>query len=365
MDRIRFFSIFMIIACSCNPTDRKAAIPDNIPLLGFEPVEIQATANFRGISVVDSSVVWVSGSRGTYLRTIDGGTSWSVDSVSGYTYFDFRDIEAFDANTAVMMSAGKPAIILRTDNGGEKWSTCYYDDREGIFLNSLAFWDREEGLAVGDPIDGRFLILTTQDGGETWTEIIPESRPEAYEGEYLFAASGTALTVADNRYAWFGTGGSTSRVFFSKDNGMNWHGSGAPMISGTPSSGIFSLCFADRKNGWAVGGDYTREEGIDRNAILSWNGGKTWQLVHESPSGYRSCILQFSAFGMKILLCTGPSGTDYSVDQGVSWTFLESPGYHTMDVGKNGTTVWGAGADGRIGKLEYSVTRGVGEGKRE
>jgi len=357
MDRIRILLISLIILSSCDTTNHKSPDPDNLNLSGFEPVEIETGAHFRGISVVDSLVVWISGSGGTYLRTVDGGVSWHVDSVPGYTGLDFRDIEGFDANRAVMMSAGRPGIILKTENGGESWFTCYYNELEGIFLNSIAFWNREEGLAVGDPMNGRFLILTTRNGGETWTEIIPESRPEAAEGEYLFAASGTALAVADKKYAWFGTGGSYSRIFFSKDHGLSWQESDAPMISGNPSSGIFSLCFADKKNGWAVGGDYTREEQNDRNAILTWNGGKTWQLVNEFPSGFRSSILQFSPFGMKILLCTGPSGTDYSVNHGASWIHLESPGYHTMDAGNRGETVWAAGTDGRVGKLIYTLNR--------
>jgi photosystem II stability/assembly factor-like uncharacterized protein len=357
MDRIRFLIILLIIFCSCNQTKQKSLDTNDLKLYGFEPVEIQTTAHFRGISVVDSLVVWISGSQGTFVRTVDGGVTWLVDSVPGYTGLDFRDIEAFDAHTAVMMSAGRPGMILKTDNGGESWSTGYYNDLEGIFLNSIAFWNGEEGLAVGDPMDGRFLILTTRNGGETWTETIPESRPEAAEGEYLFAASGTALAVVDKRHAWFGTGGAFSRVFFTKDNGVSWQQSEAPMISGNSSSGIFSLYFADKKNGWAVGGDYTREEYVDRNAILSRNGGKTWQLANQFPSGFRSSVLQCSLFGEKILLCTGPSGTDYSANHGTSWICLESPGYHAMDVDTRGETVWAAGANGRVGRLKYSVTR--------
>lgn len=358
MDKAMFIVIFLVVLCSCDKTKQKSRNPGELNIRGFEPVEIETTAHFRGISVVDTVVVWVSGSGGTFARTTDGGISWFVDSVPGYSGLDFRDIEAFDVNTAVMMSAGRPGIIIKTADGGTNWSSCYFNDQEGIFLNSIAFWNREEGLAVGDPMNGRFLILTTRNGGESWTETIPESRPEAAEGEYLFAASGTALAVSDKRHAWFGTGGAVSHVYYSKDNGMSWQEANAPIISGNPSSGIFSLCFSDKKNGWAVGGDYTREEQVDRNAILSWNGGKTWQLVNDFPSGFRSSVLQCSPFGFKILLCTGPSGTDYSLNHGASWIFLESPGYHAMDVGNRGETVWAAGAGGRVGKLICTISRG-------
>ncbi len=114
MDRIGLFTLFVIIVSSCNQTNQKTVNPDDLKLSGFDIAELQTTANFRGISVVDSFIVWVSGSGGTYVRTVDGGNSWNVDSVPGHTDYDFRDIEAFDANTAVMMSAGRPAIIMKT-----------------------------------------------------------------------------------------------------------------------------------------------------------------------------------------------------------------------------------------------------------
>lgn len=353
----RIIILFILLCISCTQYQKREASNVEIEFLGFKKADVHTESHFRGISVVDSLVVWVSGSKGTYLRTVDGGKSWKVDSVPEYSEYDFRDVEAFDAQTALLMAAGRPAVILKTIDGGENWTKGYYDNRDGIFLNAMAFWDRAEGIAVGDPIDGRFLLLTTQNGGESWTEMIPESRPEAFEGEYQFAASGTAINVARKKHAWFGTGGSKARIFYSKDKGKTWNGSEALIMSGTPSSGVFSLFFTGNKNGWAVGGDYTREDSIDLNSIVTLDGGNTWQLSSDLPSGFRSCVLQLKPAGTKVLICTGPSGTDYSLDQGNSWIHMESPGYHTMDVGKYGMTVWAAGGNGRVGKLEYRVQR--------
>ena len=86
-------------------------------------------ASFRGLSVVDAKTVWVSGTRATFLRTTDGGATWKLDSIAGADSLDLRDIHAFDANTAVAISAGPAengaAKIFRTVDGGGTWTTAY------------------------------------------------------------------------------------------------------------------------------------------------------------------------------------------------------------------------------------------------
>ena len=329
---------------------------------GFETAEIPANSHFRGISVVDSLVTWISGSQGAYLRTIDGGSRWMVNTVSGYTAFDFRDIEAFDGNNAIIMGIGSPGVILKTTNGGETWVECFRDDREEMFLNSIEFWNESSGICIGDPIDGSFYIIRTDDSGSSWKEIPFNNRPEAEKGEYLFAASGSCLALTGERMAWIGSGGNNARIFYSQDKGMTWKGTETPMISGISSAGIFSVYFSDDLNGWAVGGDYTKESEADRNFIISNDGGNSWYLASNLPGGFRSSICEIAGIGQKILLCTGPAGTDYSSNQGNSWISLDSLGYHAMDVGKDGKTVWAAGANGKIGKLHYSMT---GAGKSD
>jgi photosystem II stability/assembly factor-like uncharacterized protein len=361
MSSIRIIILVLVCLSSCQSVKQ-----DNtgfeIQPSGFSEADIDTESHFRGISVVDSLVIWVSGSNGTVLRTVDGGRSWDVISVPGFAAYDFRDIEAFDDLTAIIMSAGRPAILLKTQDGGENWETGYSDDREGIFLNSMSFWNETFGIVVGDPIEDQFFILTTSDGGEEWAEMDRSKRPEAFRGEYQFAASGTAITVAGENHTWFGTGGTRARIFYSHDRGQSWKESDVPLTSGVPSAGVFSLFFSDEQNGWAVGGDYTREDSIDLNSCFTRDGGITWQLSEDLPNGFRSCVLQIRPGGYEIMICTGPSGTDYSLNNGMDWVSLESPGYHTMDVGKDGLTVWAAGANGRVGKLEYTVVKGGSPG---
>ncbi|HMA53943.1 MAG TPA: YCF48-related protein, partial [Acidobacteriota bacterium] len=146
------------------------------------------TASLRGLSAVDDRTAWASGSNGTVLRTLDGGATWTILSVPGAAATDFRDVEAFGPDDAVVMGIDRPATIFRTTDGGKTWSRTFADDSPGIFLDGLAFVDEKNGWAVGDPMDGRFLIISTTDGGATWEPLPAASRPAALEGEAAFAA---------------------------------------------------------------------------------------------------------------------------------------------------------------------------------
>ena len=173
-------------------------------------------------------------------------------TIAGAAELDFRDIEAFDGDTAVVFSAGLPAVAYKTTDGGSTWTRTYYNTTPGVFFDAMAFWDERHGIAFSDPIHGRFLIITTADGGSTWTELDPERRPAAFEGEAGFAASGSCLSVVGDRHAWIATGGTHARVLRSTDRGLSWEVAATPLISGKPSTGIFSIAFRDALHGVAV-----------------------------------------------------------------------------------------------------------------
>ncbi len=193
------------------------------------------TASLRGLSVVDDRTAWASGSNGTVLRTLDGGTTWTLQPVPGAAATDFRDVEAFGPDDAVVMGIGRPAAIYRTTDGGRTWARTFADDSPGIFLDGLAFVDEKNGLAVGDPMDGRFLIISTTDGGATWEVLPSTSRPAALEGEAAFAASGTSLALRKGGLAWLCTGGTISRVWRSADRGRNWQFAASALLGASPS----------------------------------------------------------------------------------------------------------------------------------
>ena len=203
------------------------------------------------------------------------------------------------------------------------------------------------------------MILRTSDGGAHWTTIPAENMPPALEGEGVFAASGTTITVLGKDHAWFATGGAAkSRVFRSTDQGLTWKVADTPMISGQPSYGIFSIAFKDERNGIIVGGDYRRVADAKDNIAVTADGGQSWTLVPNSGiGGFRSCVVYLpGSKGLK-LIATGPAGTDYSLDGGNHWVPYDSQGFHVLSLARSKAAGWAAGAGGRIAKFVEFAAR--------
>lgn len=161
------------------------------------PQVSNTTASLRGLSVVDSETAWASGTGGTFLRTTDGGATWSKGTVSGAEKLDFRDVHAVNANTAYLLSIGPGgnSRIYKTNDAGRNWSLQYTEQNPKGFLDCMDFWDAQHGIAAGDSVDGHFHLLTTDDGGAHWAAVDPARLPAAQPGEGGFAASGTCIAV--------------------------------------------------------------------------------------------------------------------------------------------------------------------------
>ena len=319
----------------------------------WAPQHSATTARFRGVSAASGVVAWASGSGGTYARTTDGGATWRAAVVPGASQLDFRDVQAIDANTAYLLSIGPgdQSRIYKTTNGGHGWTLQFTNHNPKAFFDAFAFWDASTGIAMSDPVDGRFILIKTTDGGATWKEFPNGTLSPALEGEAAFAASGTCIAVQGKSNVWFGTGGAaTARVFRSTDGGMTWKVASTPIIAGNASSGVFSIAFKDARNGVIVGGDYKKENEASDNVAMTTDGGATWTLAKgPRPSGFRSAVAYVPGSRGPMLVAVGPSGSDYSLDNGTSWVSLGSMGFHAVsftgvDAG------WAVGEGGRIAK---------------
>ncbi len=303
------------------------------------------TADLRAVVAVDEQTAWASGTGGTWLRTVDAGTTWSSGIVAGAEQLDFRSLAAFDARRAIVLSAGSPARMFRTGDGGASWSEAYRNDAPEIFFDALRFADESRGYALADPIAGRFVLLETTDSGATWHEL---PGPEAQPGEGAFAASNSSLAVRGDQL-WFATGGAVARVFRSTDRGRTWTSAGAPAPSGAASRGVFSLSFATDRRGALVGGDY-QAPGAAGAFATTEDGGVTW-TPGDPPPGYRSSVI---FLGSARLVTTGTSGTD-SAEIGGRWRAL-GPGMNALS--GSGLTGWAVGAKGRVARFSARHTGG-------
>jgi photosystem II stability/assembly factor-like uncharacterized protein len=311
------------------------------------------TATLRGVSVASDTVAWASGSGNTVLRTSDSGGTWQTLVVTP-DRLDFRDIDAIDARTAYLLSigSGSASRIYKTTDAGEHWMLQFTNPNPKGFFDAMAFWGADNGVVVGDSIEGKFQILLTADGGRTWTPPRLEGLPPALPNEGAFAASGTNVAVYGTDEVWFGTGAaSKARVLHSRDRGRTWTIADTPLVAGA-SAGIFSIAFRDASHGVIVGGDYKKESDATDNAAVTSDGGRTWTLIREHGlSGFRS-VVSYVPGEATSLIAVGPLGADWSADDGRTWTPVEGPGFHTFGFSKTGAVGWSAGNQGRIAKLE-------------
>jgi photosystem II stability/assembly factor-like uncharacterized protein len=253
------------------------------------------------------------------------------------------------------LSAGEPAKIYKTTDGGKSWTEQYSNTTPGVFFDSMAFWDEKTGVAFSDPVEGSFVIIRTTDGGSTWRQVPAENIPPARSGEAGFAASGTCVAVQADASVWIGTGGSVARVLRSTDRGETWSVSDTPMRSGLTSTGIFSIAFRDARNGFIVGGDYQNPESREANAALTTDGGITWTLIEDSPPlGFRSAVAYIPGTDPPALVAVGTSGSDRSSDGGRTWQELGSEGFHAVRFSPSGQVGWAVGSEGRIAKVSRS-----------
>jgi photosystem II stability/assembly factor-like uncharacterized protein len=259
---------------------------------------------------------------------------------------DFRDVEAFDANTAYLLASGEGANsrVYKTTDAGGHWELLLTNPDAKGFFDSLAFWDKAHAILVGDPVDGHFVIFTTADAGKTWQR---QRAPAALQGEGAFAASGTSIVTHGRKQAWFATGGPAgARVFRTKNGGQTWNVARAP-LGGAKTAGIFSLAFADGKRGMAVGGDYQNAKSADHTIALTRDGGKTWTAPNSKTGlSYRSGV---AALGNKLFIAVGTEGSDVSRDGGQTWEHFSDLSLNAVAGG--GGAVWAVGAKGLIVQL--------------
>lgn len=304
--------------------------------------------SLRGLSVVSDKVVWVSGSKGTVGKSIDGGKTWKWMKVKGYKKCDFRDIEAFDENTAIIMAVASPAYILKTTDGGKKWKKVYENKTKEMFLDAMDFVDAQNGVVIGDPINGNFFIAQTKDKGESWQEL-KGGGGIADSSEACFASSGTNIRTLKNYFVAVSGGVSSSLIFIERENDSQPFRTKVkfPIIQGLSSTGANSIAVKDSLTYIVVGGDFTNDAATP-NCILTTDGGKTWTFPEIPPTGYKSCVEYL--YG-NVWVCCGLTGIDVSNNNGKTWKQISKESYHACRKAKTGNAVFFSGNGSRIGKF--------------
>ena len=316
----------------------------------WRSVDVGTTQQFRGLDAVDRHVAWVGGSAGGVWRTTDGGSSWKDVSPAGATGLLFRDVEATDARHAQVLAIGEgdQSRIYRTTDGGTSWQQTFTNDDPAAFYDCMAFWPGgKHGIAMSDPVDGKFRIIETRDSGASWQLVDPAGMPAAVDGEFAFAASGTCLVTAGRRDVYLASGGGASRIFHSRDRGHTWRVTDST-IPAADAGGVFSMAFRSPRHGIAVGGDFTApDNGADASAY-SRHGGRSWTNGGDL-SGYRSGVAWVSG-ARHTAVAVGPNGSDLTRDGGRTWSRFSDTGFDAVQCTKD-RACWASGTDGRVALL--------------
>lgn len=368
----------------------------------WEMENSNTTADLRGIDNVGGGVAWASGTNGTVLRTEDGGYLWQTCTVPpGAEKLDFRGVQAFDANTAIVMSIGKGDLsrLYKTTDGCHTWKLVFTNpDKDGFFDS---FWLNAiygEGMLIGDPVNGRIIVLDTKDGGNSWARDHRSSLRLHGKSIAAFAASNSVIGKADRGdgdargpgvdfFPGFVTGGKDGAFLFERWEGPShpkarygrglpgwpppdWNLRKIPLAAGSDSTGAFALAlrytgsscedcaFGEYWRVLAVGGDYTKPDDATGSAAFSTDGGWNWAAAQTLPHGFRSAVAYDTA--TKTWITVGPNGTDISTDDGKNWRALkpDAARHEAPDADRN----WNAlslpfvvGPKGRIGKLNAAA----------
>lgn len=315
----------------------------------------QSGVSFRGLSVVNSQTAWVSGSKGTIGKTLDGGNSWTWLHPKGMQQRDFRDIEAFSDKIAVAMAIDSPGIIIKTTDGGQSWKTVYRSDVSGIFLDAMDFFG-PIGYCVGDPIEGKFWLLQTINGGNSWQLLTDNNRPQALPGEACFAASGTNLLVAPDTsngpVVVFVSGGQKSRLHMLSAFGKT--ALPLPLQSGSTSTGANSIAYSN--NGMLVaGGDFSHPTRSDSSfTVISFSNPAPKPAA--APA-YTSCI---AITPQQHMLASGMGGVWFAAyahtEKGNAWQAWKSlctATMHVLRTAPDASVAFSAGSQGKIGKIVW------------
>ncbi|KAI1261520.1 oxidoreductase [Xylariaceae sp. FL1019] len=347
----------VLVASLAALTASSPLTPRNLPHLTWKLHSTNSTSRFRGLAPISDKIAWVSGTEASVHLTTDGGRTWtSVGPALGPedAALEFRDIEAWSAHEAVVLSigAGADSRIYRTRDGGASWTQVFANAEADAFYDCVAFDERGRGLVMSDPVDGKFRLVESLDRGRSWAVVDPAGMPPALEGEFGFAASGTCVATAAGRWYVASGGVDPGRVFSSAD-GHTWEVANSS-VAGGEAGGVFSVQFRDARHGIAVGGDYEAPTGAVDNAAWSHDGGVTWTAASSFPGGYRSGSSWVPGL-RDVAVAVGPTGSDFTIDGGRTWHGFDNGTFDSVEC-VNGLACWASGESGRVARLSLSLT---------
>ncbi|MCL6272972.1 oxidoreductase [Muricauda sp. 2012CJ35-5] len=321
---MRYLSIILVLLLliACSPIEQNKNITSVEWMIVFND-----STSIRAIEFIDTQTLAFAGSNG-FFGTVDVQSQNVRSNIQVHDTLTpgFRAI-ACTKNDFFMLSAGNPALLYKTGNNGTM-ELVYKEEGEGVFYDSMQFWDDENGIAIGDSMHGCLSIILTRDGGKSWNKVACSELPSSESGEGAFAASNTNISIFGSN-AWIAT--TAGNVYKSDDFGKTWSVVKTPITHELPTQGIYSMDFYDNKLGYAIGGDYTQPDSNSRNKIRTQDGGLTWQTVADGlEPNYKSCVQFVPNSNGDKLVAVGFTGVSVSNDGGEQWDKISDEGFYSI-----------------------------------
>jgi photosystem II stability/assembly factor-like uncharacterized protein/lysophospholipase L1-like esterase len=328
-----------------------ATVPD--PTVTEHPTG--AAAALFGLAAPAPGIVWAAGTRGTVLRSLDGGATWTPRPIPNAEGLQFRDVEALGPDTAWVLAIGNgPASRLYfTATGGSAWTEQFRNADSSAFFDCLAMFDARTGVVIGDAAHGRTQLLRTTTGGATWALLPPSAVPAPLDKEGAYAASGRCAVRATAQQGYIAMGAPQSRLLVTTDAGATWRARPTPLVR-TASAGMAGVDFIDANRGVAVGGDMqdTRTDTSAAAVAVTTDGGVTWTLRPRPPRpGALTGAVYVPAVGEGVIVAAGFGGVFLSTDDGQRWRTLNERPHTGITV--HGRTVWVGGTNGTVLRIRF------------
>jgi photosystem II stability/assembly factor-like uncharacterized protein len=320
---------------------------DRQPRVVMRLQESGTRADLSAVSAVDRNVAWVVGDSGAWLRTTDGGATWSRGVIRSIeSALDLRDVHGVNATTAYALSAGRGrrSTIWKTTDGGRSWRWQFTNYDPDAAFRCFAFWDGSRGFAVSDAITDQLVVVRTTNGVK-WEHVPPRVLPAALPGEHLFAESGGCATAARRGRGWFGL--TSGRVLRTTNMGRTWRAALLPLTR-SDSTAIVSLSFRDFRNGIAFAGPVGAES--DTVVAVTTDGGKSWKPRAAPPLRGLLGGAFVPSVDLRVVVAAGTTGLAYSTDEARTWLPLDSGSYRAVAF-KDRDVGWAVGAKGTIARL--------------
>jgi photosystem II stability/assembly factor-like uncharacterized protein len=323
--KMRNFFLFALGVVFFNSCKTATYTNSSIDKTIFKTVSIdtlfKANISIRAITA-DGNKIWYAGNNSRFgFYDLEKNKKFESKITKDTLQLEFRSIAQTTTNV-FLLSVANPALLYKVSKEDLKITLEYEENNEKVFYDSMKFWNKNEGIAMGDPITDCLSVIITRDGGNSWNKIPSGKLPVIMDGEAAFAASNTNIVIKGNK-TWIVSGGKKARVFYSADKGNTWQVYDTPIVQGKAMAGIFTADFYDAKRGFIAGGDYEALNQNFGNKARTGDGGKTWELMAENQGfGYASCVQYVPNSNGKSLVSVGASGLYYSYDSGNSWKQL-------------------------------------------